>query len=80
MVDEKARLESLNRYIDMVNENKVKYKYIEYSTGSWSKIMIFELDETYIFEYNPEVYYDHELRTKDSESGLCFQLYCDNTI
>ncbi len=72
MSDEKTRLESLNRFIDFVNENKVKYKYIEYSTGSWSKIMIFEFEETYIFEYNPEVYYDHELRIKDSESGRHF--------
>lgn len=51
-----------------IKENKVIYKYIEYSTGRWTKIMIFELEETYIFEYNPEVYYDHELRTEDSES------------
>ncbi len=80
MVDEKARLESLKRFIDMVNENKVKYKYIEYSMGSWSKIMIFELDETYIFEYNPEAYFDHELRTKDGESRLCFQVYYDDNI
>ncbi|WP_395546908.1 MULTISPECIES: hypothetical protein [unclassified Lacrimispora] len=80
LIDEKARLESLNRFIDMVNKNKVIYKYIEYSTGRWTKIMIFELEETYIFEYDPEIYYDHELRVKDSESRLCFQVYSDNVV
>lgn len=72
LVNEKARLESLNRFIDLVNENKVKYEYIEYSSGRWSKIMIFELNETYIFECNPDVFGDYELRTKDSECGLHF--------
>jgi hypothetical protein len=72
LIDEKARLESLNRFIELVNQNNVKYEYIEYSPGRWSKIMIFELDETYIFEYNPGAFGDFELRTKDSERGLHF--------
>lgn len=53
--EERERLNYLKRFIDMVKEDKVKYKYIEYKQGRWEKVIIFELEEPYIFYYNPYI-------------------------
>lgn len=53
--EEVLRLEGLQRFIKAINENQVKYEYIEHLPAQWMRIMIFEMEETYIFEYELDV-------------------------
>lgn len=68
LVNEKNRLQFLEKFSDYKKNGKVKYEYKEYYPGYWPKEMIFEMEETYIFLCDPQVHGSGELRKKDSES------------
>jgi hypothetical protein len=60
LVIEEERMAFISRFIDLVNEGNVKYEFVKLN-DKWAQIMIFELEDTYIFCTHAYVWGDGKL-------------------
>lgn len=58
---EEERMAFIGRFVDLVNERNVRYEFVKLIDG-WAQIMIFELEDTYVFSSDAYVWGSGELK------------------